>query len=150
MLNRWQTGTLYLVIGTFILTGGVECFHALVNWFLSDSFLSLVSSFTFRWCVGWSFIGIGIGLINTRNHREPGKRQQFCFWALHYIGYYFFVLVIVSLASFLAPFLIFRRAWEWKDSSVETLALRVLVALVGGFEGWRLAEHTRNTNLPGK
>lgn len=110
--------------------------------------LSLVTSFVLWWCIGWFFIGVGAGLIHTRTHEEPEVTSCFSCkhvaaapWFLHYVGYYLFVCVVVSLVSFVAPFGLFRHTWN--DVSPETLGLRALVALVGGFEGWRLSEHTR-------
>lgn len=88
-------------------------------------------------------MGIGSGLINTRDHVDRAHLPHwFLHWLLHYAGYYVLVVVIVSLAALLAPVWLFKRTWN--DMSVESLALRALVALVGGFEGWRLSEHTQH------
>ncbi len=132
MPNREHVGRFYLALGVVIVVATVylKLCDVLVTFVLS-----LITSFTLWWCVGWSFIGIGTGLINTRNHPKPPH------WFLHYVGYYLFVLVVVSLASFVTPFWLFQHTWN--DMSPETLSLRALVALVGGFEGWRLSEHTR-------
>ena len=85
----------------------------------------------FEWCLGWSSIGISAGLINTR-FAKPS-----C-WLLHYVGYWGFVLVVVSLTSLVVGL---YASGEPLDSPGDKFYwLAALVGLVGGFAGHQLYE----------
>jgi len=78
------------------------------------------------WCIAWSGIGIGAGLINIRDHEIPSSMR------LHFIGYYGFVLLVVSLFSFTVVEL---RSESWFEVGVKFKALAALIGLIGGFLG---------------
>jgi len=119
--RRITAGIVYLAIGIVILIFRYD------PW-LHEMLFSLDPNKTPPWCIGWSSIGIGAGLINTRKDKPPSV------WWLHYIWYYGFVLYIVSLASFVLPGL-FRQ--ETIDSKILD-GLSTLIGLLGGFLGHKL------------
>ncbi len=82
------------------------------------------------WCLGWALLGIGAGLINTRNHGaghpESPKRKAF-----HYIGYCPFVLVIATLLSVFVGLYLPNQPLQ--DAREEFFLISALVALSVGF-----------------
>lgn|SRR3989338_4699890 len=99
---------------------------------------SLFNNPFIQWCLGWTCAGIGVGLINTRNHKVSSDLCHPCFnWILHYVGYYGFVLVVISFASVTVAF--FGAKETWIDlANPRSYSLAALVGLVGGFLGYRL------------
>lgn len=86
-----------------------------------------------QWCLGFSALGIAVGLINTRDHKTP---SDICFcvnWLLHFLGYYGFVLVIVSLLAFTIA--VYKSGESWSDPHVKFYSLSALIGLIGGFLG---------------
>lgn len=78
------------------------------------------------WCIGWSAIGIAVGLCNSLDDRTSVTRAY-----LHYITYFLFVLFIASLVAFVA-FLSASNNYLAYTSSA-------LMAIFTGFAGDRLA-----------
>ena len=123
----------------YLVLGGALVYHRDNSWLLVNFFGFLNPANVPPWCVGWSSIGVGAGLINTRRNHSSSP------WWLHYIGYYGFVLYVVSLASFVMPNLIRNEASDPKILD----ALSALIGLLGGFLGDRLHEITM-TRAAGK
>lgn len=86
---------------------------------------------TLLWVVGWSSIGIGIGLINSRTKekkKKEGKSRDD--QNLHYITYYLiFALSIVSLAAY---------ALGRNDDGTLNKSLSALIGLTLGFAAERI------------
>jgi hypothetical protein len=76
------------------------------------------------WCVGWSLVGGGAGLINTRDHPQDKP--------LHLIGYWGFVLLTISIFSFVASLYVSN---EYPNLGVRFYSLSALLGLIGGFLG---------------
>ncbi len=74
------------------------------------------------WCFSWTFIGIGVGLINTQDHNDEVAKRV---W--HYILYYPFVLVVGVLASLSVESL--------SNLKINSYALMALTGLMVGFLG---------------
>ncbi len=120
--SKIVAGVAYLAIGLLILLYKHE------PWMLNLAFLSPLK--VNPWCLAWSSIGIGAGLINTRRTRPPSPR-----W-FHYVFYYGFVLVLISLTSFVVPNIIRHEASDTKALD----GLAALIGLAGGFVGHKLHE----------
>jgi len=108
--HRAITGFIYLGVGIYL-----TCL--LIGYFLG------IYGVEIPWCIGWSMIGIGAGLINTRNHPQSGL--------LHLLGYWGFVLLTVSIAAFTIPLYIPGG----NLASIKFYALSALLGLVLGFLG---------------
>ncbi|MBW2045591.1 MAG: hypothetical protein JRI96_12025 [Deltaproteobacteria bacterium] len=128
MKKRSEWGIRYLYIGViFILFFIIAILGSWTGWVIG-----------FLWCLTWSSIGIGAGLINTRNHKQD--------YPLHLIGYYGFVLVVVSLASFSTALYISRLPilGELKQFgsvvACKFYSLAALVGLICGFLGYKLQD----------
>ncbi|MBI1953343.1 MAG: hypothetical protein HYS41_04385 [Candidatus Omnitrophica bacterium] len=115
-------GVVYLAVGILVL------FLRHESWMLNLAFLSPLK--VNPWCIAWTSIGIGAGLINTRRTKPPSP------WWVHYFFYYGFVLVVVSLASFVVSNLVGHEASDTKALD----GLAALIGLAGGFVGHRLHE----------
>lgn len=78
------------------------------------------------WCIGWSAIGIAIGLCNSIDDKTSVTRAY-----LHYITYFLFVLFIASLVAFVALLSASNNYLAYASSA--------LMATLVGFAGDRLA-----------
>lgn len=76
--------------------------------------------------MAWTSLGIGAGLINTRD-------LPYGNWCLHIIGYYGFIGLSVSLLSFVVA--VFYSGESWTVPGVKFYSLAALMGLVGGFLG---------------
>lgn len=112
-------GFLYLIVGVFLLT---PRFFSLCNFDWVRSHWGTLS-----WIIGWSSLGIGLGLLNSRIKPSVQTRTRM---NLHYITYFIFVLFIASLAAFVA---FSARA------GLRSYAASALTAIVIGFSGDSLA-----------
>jgi len=114
-----DAGYWYFLVGVIalILSKGLH----ITYWFAH-----LLKNQSVLWCIAWSGIGIGAGLINIRDHEIPSSMR------LHFIGYYGFVLLVVSLFSFTVVEL---RSESWFEVGVKFKALAALIGLIGGFLG---------------
>ena len=77
------------------------------------------------WVIGWSSIGIGAWLINSRDNK--GKRDGH---HSHYLFYFGFALFVCSLAAFSTA----------RQKSILDLPLSALIGLTMGFASERLNE----------
>ena len=88
------------------------------------------------WCIGWSAFGVGVGLINTRDHGAEKDQQQTGQPVekskRHYFGYYGFVLLIASLLAATAVF--------HDNPDAKYYSLSALLGLISGFLGYKLNE----------
>lgn len=121
-------GALYLLVGVASFTA---YFH--LQWFVK--LLQLFSDPAIQWCAGWSSIGIGAGLINTRNEKAPS-----CF-LLHYIGYYGFALFVICLTAYTGALYGSGESGP-VFSSTKFFSLSALIGVVGGFLCHNLYEIT--------
>jgi hypothetical protein len=78
-------------------------------------------------CVGFSAFGIGCGLYNSRTDQSERASNL-----LHYILYFGFVLVIATLAAFVAM-------GSFKDDTVRSYVAAALTGIAVGFAGDKLA-----------
>ena len=127
MTNRSRIGVVYCVLGILALLLAVFIFGFPV---LKNTMSNLLISYVFWWCAGFPLVGIGAGLVFTRDHPPPSNT------VLHYVFYYGFVWLVVLLAAYVAGFDVLSEAPNSKS-----LALSALVGLVGGFMGWRLNDY---------
>lgn len=89
---RKEAGIVYWVVGTVVL---VVC---LVLKTRSNAGSILV---TLLWCFGWSAIGVGAGLINTRKHNKSKLDRS---RKHYYFLYYPLALIIIFLTSLSVAF----------------------------------------------
>jgi len=89
--KRLDWGILYFVVGLSLLVL-MSYSPVMISWAYSNRLL-------LSWVVGWSAIGIGLGLINSRENggKEKGGVEN---EHLHYLLYFGFALFVSSLASF--------------------------------------------------
>ena len=113
-LSKIIAGSICLSLGAILLIARLGFFQSLFNFLNKTEVLRSVA---------WSFVGIGAGLVNTRVDKPSS-----C-WPLHYFGYYGFMLVVVSLASFLAS----RYSLSWDNSGSSAEPSAALIGLVAGF-----------------
>jgi len=117
--KRGLTGKVYFVLGvTVIFVSSLLICPELVCLFNKAIIGSIL------WCIGWSCVGGGAGLINTRTHPQSEN--------LHLIGYWGFVLLVVSIFSFAVSL---YGSGEYPNLSVRFYSLSALLGLVGGFLG---------------
>jgi hypothetical protein len=109
--RRIAAGFIYFCIGGYLV-------HLLIKYFLG--FYGIIE---ILWCIGWSMVGVGAGLINTRNHPQSSL--------LHLLGYWGFVLLTVSIAAFTISLYISGENYF----SIKFYALSALLGLVFGFLG---------------
>lgn len=122
--SRVGAGILYLLLGVVFFS-----LYLKLDWI---QWAAVLFSRPFiQWCAGWTCFGIGVGLINTRNHPKPP-----C-WPLHYLGYYGFVLLVVSITALVAGLYGSKETWESLDN-IKSRSLAALVGLIGGFLGYKL------------
>jgi hypothetical protein len=119
-------GVFYLLLGVAFLSAYFK-----LQWFLRLN--RLLSDPAIQWCIGWSSIGVGAGLINTRTDKAPS-----CF-PLHYFGYYGFVLFVVCLAAYTGALYGSNESGP-TFPSIKFFALSALISVVGGFLGHKLYE----------
>ena len=93
--------------------------------FLLTIFFLCIYGIEIFWCLGWSMIGIGVGLINSRNIPQSST--------LHLAGYWLFVLLTISIASFVIP--LYISGEEYPNLFIKFYSLSALVGLLGGFLG---------------
>ena len=118
-VNRVRSGW-----GIFYLIAGLIMFFLTrVSWV---TFIKL-HSLNLLWITSWSFIGIGVGLINSRTNKGKDKKDRLN-QHLHYIIYYIFVLLVSGLASF---------ALSRKENILD-YPLSALIALTLGFAADRI------------
>ena len=135
--ERLIAGVLYFIFGVLILRN-----HAGTLNYILEGFHANEQSV--HWCVAFSSLGIGIGLINTRNHPTP---SDFCWcinWPLHFIGYSGFVLVVISLTSFIAGAAACGESFDFTQSDAMFYPAAALTGLVGGFFGHSLQDLVGN------
>jgi hypothetical protein len=77
------------------------------------------------WCFAWSLMGAGAGLINTRNHPQNSL--------LHLLGYWFFIIVAVSLTAFTLS--LYKSGDGYSYLNAKFYSLSALIGLIGGFLG---------------
>ncbi|MFA4854166.1 MAG: hypothetical protein WC616_02315 [Candidatus Omnitrophota bacterium] len=111
VVRRVIAGVIYLIIGILVVFAS-----PLVMYFLD------IYGIEIFWCIGWSMIGAGAGLINTRNHSQSSK--------LHLVGYWWFVLLVISIFSFTIPLYI---SGEYPNLYIKFYSLSALLGLIGGF-----------------
>lgn len=111
---RIGAGLIYLVFGILV------CFE----FPLTICFIC-VYGVEFLWCVAWSSIGAGAGLINTRNHPQNTL--------LHLLGYWFFIILAVSLTAFTIS--LYKSGDGYSCLNVKFYSLSALIGLIGGFLG---------------
>ena len=120
---RIIAGVIYLALGTFFLLFSLK----IIKFIEALNILIYVfSKSSIQWCIGWTCIGIGAGLINTRNHLYEN-------WYLHHIGYYGFVLVAVSLLSLVIA--VYNSGVDLVTPNIKFYSLSALIGLIGGFLG---------------
>ncbi len=115
---RCIAGILYLVVGIlfFKLFITIQCqWEVLVDLFNEPIFL---------WCIFWSSFGIGAGLINTRDH-------DYINWWTRHVLYCGFILLLVTLISFVIPLYIYGPFY--KEFDAKFYSLSALIGLIGGF-----------------
>jgi len=120
-INKRQfAGEIYCVLGATAILGSILliCPGSLLYLFNSAIIPVL-------WCVGWASVGGGAGLINTRKHLQNKP--------LHLIGYWGFVLLTVSIASFVISLYISDKIYP--NLGVKFYSLSALLGLVFGFFG---------------
>jgi len=121
--NRVMGGILYLVFGAILLL--ILIFK--INLLLAlKELIFLFSQSSVAWCIAWTSIGIGAGLINTRD-------LPYGNWWLHILGYYGFILLSVSLLSFVVA--VYYSNNGWTEPHMKFYSLAALIGLVGGFLG---------------
>ena len=118
--KRQFAGEIYCVLGATAILGSILL---ICPWLLL--YLFNTGIIPVLWCVGWSLVGGGAGLINTRNHRQDKP--------LHLVGYWGFVLLTVSIASFVISLYISGEAYP--NLCVKFYSLSALLGLVFGFFG---------------
>ena len=86
------------------------------------------------WCLGWSSVGISLGLYNSRggieSESETGKQSETLSKNKHYYTYYLFVLFIGVLAAFVTLL---------SFDGLRGYAASALTAIIIGFTGDSLA-----------
>ncbi len=139
---------------------GLRCVVGLLavclgGWLIHERLLQLVLLLPraiLVWLVGWSLIGVGAGLIMTRDKRIIEDKFEIsckflCRFILHYVGYQGFVTIIAILSSLTASVVTFREllrfSWQNLDSSSEPIriafyASAALTATSIGFIGEKL------------
>ena len=89
---RKEAGIVYYAVGSFVL------FICLVLKIWSNAGILIV---TLLWCFGWSAIGIGAGLINTRKHNKSKLDRS---RKHYYLLYYPLAILIIFLTSLSVAF----------------------------------------------
>ena len=112
--------TIYVFLGVAALVAFcVEVNPEWREWFVANRPIIL-------WCVGWSAIGIGLGLWNDRNAKDELSKSQ-----PHYLMYFPFVWFFASVVAFTA----FYTVSDGRAAYAAALA----AGLAAGFSGDRLA-----------
>ncbi|MDD5027326.1 MAG: DUF2934 domain-containing protein [Candidatus Omnitrophica bacterium] len=117
--SRVIAGLIYLAIGISLVTPLARCFFY-VYWF------------EIFWCIGWTMLGAGVGLINTRNQSQGG-------W-LHLVGYWGFIIVAVSIISFTVSLYASGNIYPYWDLDIKFYSLAASIGLIGGFLGYTFHE----------
>lgn len=115
LVYRTVAGIIYLFIGAV----GFYYLFPLIQYFISIYIIEVL------WCVSWSMIGVGIGLINTRNNPQIN--------ALHLIGYWLFVSLVVSMTSFAIS--LYISGENLSNLFIKFYSISALLSLLGGFLG---------------
>ncbi|MBN2483912.1 MAG: hypothetical protein JXD21_06915 [Candidatus Omnitrophica bacterium] len=122
--RRAWGGVVYIIVGLILVT------LPLVILFFEKNNLPSVP---ITWCLGLSSIGVGAGLIDTRNHSD---HQQRGFHLLFYCG---FVWIVVSLLSLIVALrfseVISLPNLSFEVPSVKFYSSSALIGLVGGLLG---------------
>ncbi len=119
-VERKLAGTIYFMSGVLvILFSTLLICPGLLVCFFNTAIIPIL------WCIGWSLVGVGAGLINTRNHPKGG--------ALHLIGYWGFVVLTVSIFSFVVS--LYGSGENYPNLYVKFYSLSALLGLIGGFLG---------------
>jgi drug/metabolite transporter (DMT)-like permease len=125
---RTISGFIYLFLGSLLIVFTVyklvnlpmhllEAVKRVID--LAINYLGII------WCIGFSMVGAGAGLINTRNH--PQCR------ALHLLGYWLFIIFVVSAISFTLS--LYKSGNVYPDLDIKFYSLSALIGLIGGFLG---------------
>jgi hypothetical protein len=138
--KRLAAGWIYIVLGIFTLFMASRLFmwpesliRNMLTWIKSQHII--------YWCVGWSFLGVGAYLINTRKPKPPqGEKKEAPLqdYPLHLIGYCGFIVLVVSILSFVIA--IYHSGENYFNPATKLFSLSALVALVGGFLGRELID----------
>lgn len=117
--DRLYAGIVWVLIGVylFVIYSSFKPLEMLKILFTSPIFL---------WSAVWTTIGVGSGLIDTRNH----KYSNFLIQHIFYCG---FVFVVILLLSFIIPSFMFKSIPEEFDSKFYSVS--ALIGLIGGFLG---------------
>ncbi len=83
--TRVLWGIIYFLVGVVL----ISCF-AVIMWPALRAWVSQNHRLLI-WSAGWSAVGIGLGLLNSRN---DGRRDH-----LHYVTYFVFVFFVATLAA---------------------------------------------------
>ena len=116
--KRVGWGFFYLILGIILL--GYFAIPLITDFFR-------IYWFEFFWCIGWSMIGAGAGLINTRN--QPQSEL------LHLLGYWGFIIVAVSMVAFTVSLYTSHNIYPYWDLDIKFYSLAALIGLIGGFLG---------------
>jgi hypothetical protein len=122
--GRKYAGVIWFWLGIVFIIA----FLCLVNLFPFRGLKILLRQPIFFWCLGWSCLGISASLINTRN-------QDYECWFSQHVLYCGFVLVIISLLSFIIPLFKIGKYYEefYTETGIKFYSLSALIGLIGGF-----------------
>ncbi|MDD5692096.1 MAG: DUF2934 domain-containing protein [Candidatus Omnitrophica bacterium] len=113
---RFGFGLIYLLIGFFLVFFATP----LVKYYLYFYGIEIY------WCIGWSMIGAGAGLINTRNQPQSG--------VLHLLVYWVFIILVVSIISFTIS--LYKAGNIYSVLNIKFYSLSALIGIIGGFLGY--------------
>ena len=118
---RKYFGYAYITMGAILLFLFASTFTCQCLWrYLSDkSIVQIV-----LWILGFTSLGIGSGLVNTRDHDYEN-------WFLQHVCYCGFVLLCISLISFTIS--IYWSGAPLRNPDIKFFALSAVVSVVGGF-----------------
>jgi len=112
IINRVIVGVIYLMFGSVLVVPLLFFFMKLYSLEIS-------------WCVGWAMLGVGAGLINTRNHPQGSLPHLSCYW--------FFIVIAVSTISF--TFSLYKSHNIYANLGAKFYSLSASISLIGGFLG---------------
>ncbi len=127
-VKRSLAGLLYLFAGALLIIKVPlvsENIIKLIGWLIKLIGKIPSNQEVYVWCIGWSAIGLGAGLINTRNH-------QYGNWYTQHLGYCGFVLIVISTLAYTLPLYFNNNLASPGD---KYYLFSMLIGLIGGFLG---------------